>query len=342
MHKYKNALICLDNSRHSNWGVDIGVSLAEKFNTLLTGCHVYAAALHENRFKQMEFTLPPQYQKETELKRQRDNHNILIAKGLQIIAESYITVFEDRCKRADLGSSGKTMEGKNYLEIVKELQGNAPNNTYDLVILGALGLGATEKSQIGSVCERVARRARTDVLVVKEERLMDGKIVVAVDGSPDSFAGVRKAMALGKAFGAAVETVSAYDPHFHYSAFRNIAGILSEEAGRLFRFKEQETLHGEIIDSGLARIYQGHLDTANDIAKADGLVMETTLLVGKPYDQILRHVEKVRPSLLIMGRVGVHADETLDIGSNTENCLRQSGCNMLITRDIPASPEDTH
>jgi len=332
---FKNALVCLDNSCHSNRGVDIAVSIAQRFNTLLTGCHVYAALLHESRFRQMETTLPARYQKEDELKRQRDTHSVLIAKGLQIIAESYITAFEAKCKEAGVGCVGKTMEGKNYLEIVRELQ----NNVYDLVILGALGLGATEASQIGSVCERVARRAPSNVFVVKEDRMIDGRIVVSVDGSPDSFAALKQSVALGKAFGVDVEAVSAYDPQFHYSAFKNIAGILSEEAGRLFRFKEQEMLHGEIIDNGLAKIYRKHLDMARDIARDDGLVkeMETTLLVGKPYEQILKHVEKVRPSLLVMGRVGVHADSALDIGSNTENCLRQSPCNMLITRSAPFS-----
>jgi nucleotide-binding universal stress UspA family protein len=328
---YKSALVCLDNSRDSNWGVDIGISLAGRLATRLCGCHVYAAMLHESRFSQMEFTLPAQYQNAPELKRQRDNHIVLISKGLRIIAESYIAAFEARCWDAGIGSSGKTMEGKNYLEIVKELAGGA----YDLAILGALGLGATETGCIGSVCERVVRRARTDVLVVREGRGIDGKIVVAVDGSPDSVAGVRRAIALAKAFGVKLEAVSAYDPHFHYAAFRNIAGILSEEAGRLFRFKEQEMLHGEIIDKGLAKIYQGHLETAEEMAGGEGMAMETTLLVGKPYDRILSHIKEARPALLVMGKAGVHADETLDIGSNTQNCLRHAGCNTLIASQAP-------
>lgn len=324
---YKNILVCLDNSDHANWGADLGISFSEKLGSSLTGCHVYAADLHERRFRQMEPGLPARYQNEGELKRQRENHGVLISKGLRIIADSYTADFESRCGTGGLSSSSKTMEGKNYLEIVRELEGGA----YDLVILGVLGLGVTPASLIGSVCERVVRRTRTDVLIVKKPAAMDSPIVVAVDGSPNSSAAVRLGVTLGKAFGVDVEAVSAYDPDFHYAAFRSISGILSEEAGRMFKFKEQETLHEEIIDKGLARIYQDYLDTAHGIAKENGLEIETTLLSGKPYDRIVAHVEKLRPSLLIMGRVGIHAGEGLDIGNNTENCLRQAGCNLLIT-----------
>lgn len=59
------------------------------------------------------------------------------------------------------------IEGKNYYEIIKEVQGNQ----YDLVILGALGLAAVNEQVIGSVCERVVRRVKTDVLVAKNRRL---------------------------------------------------------------------------------------------------------------------------------------------------------------------------
>ena len=41
-------------------------------------------------------------------------------------------------------------------------------------------------------------------------------------------------------------------------------------------------------------------------------------------------LRKTKPSLLVMGRVGVHAARGLDIGSNTENCARSAKCNIKI------------
>ena len=68
-----------------------------------------------------------------------------------------------------------------------------------------------------------------------------------------------------------VKVVAAFDPYYHYVAFNRIAGVLSEEAGKVFRFKDQEKLHEEIIDSGLAKIYDGHLQVAESIAADYGM-----------------------------------------------------------------------
>lgn len=333
---YKEILLPIDNSRYSVFGIDIGIELARKFQSHITGNHVYAARLHDNRFKQMESGLPEKYQEEKELQRQRDIHAGLITKGLEIISDSFLDVLEQKCKAANIQCKRRLLEGKNYAKIVEDIK----SNPYDLVIMGIQGLGAVNGSMIGSVCERVVRRVKTDILITKNNRLFDKKIIVAVDGSPNSMAAVKSAVAIAKAFGTAVEAVSAFDPNFHYVAFKNIADVLSEEAGKMFRFKEQEQLHEEIIDKGMAKIYQEHLDTAKEIAKMDGLDITTKLLSGKPYDEILKYVKDNSPSLLVIGRLGVHSANGLDIGSNTENLLRFAPCNILIvSRDYTPSEE---
>jgi nucleotide-binding universal stress UspA family protein len=203
------------------------------------------------------------------------------------------------------------------------------SSDYDLVVIGALGLGAVRKSQIGSVCERVMRRIDRDLIIVREEGAV-GRYVVAIDGSPHSFAGLLSAIALAEADKAEVEAIAAFDPDYHYTAFKSIENVLSEEAGKIFKFKEQEKLHEEIIDKGLAKIYQDHLDTAAEMAKERGVEIKTTLLSGKPFEEILKYVEKTPPALLVMGRVGFHAAPGLDIGSNTENCVRAAQCNVMV------------
>lgn len=326
---YKKILLCLDNSDYANTGIDFGVEIAASTGASLTGCHVYAARLHNSRFRQMEAGLPPQYQKEEELKRQREVHDTLITRGLQIISDSYVTVLQAKAASAAITAEGVSREGKNYVELVKE----AAEGGYDLVVLGALGLGKTPTSRIGSVCERVVRRIDTDVLVARDRGLdtTDGRILATVDGSPASFGGLLTALELAEALGREVECVSAFDPDFHYTAFRSIAGMLTEEAGQMFKFKEQEKLHEEIIDQGLAKIYQDHLDTAVALAAERGRRVASRLLSGKPSDEIIKYVRKTNPALLVMGKTGVHAAPGLDIGSNTENCLREAGCNILIS-----------
>ena len=50
--------------------------------------------MHDVRFKQMEYTLPEEYQHEQELERQRKIHDSLITRGLQLISDSYLDVMK--------------------------------------------------------------------------------------------------------------------------------------------------------------------------------------------------------------------------------------------------------
>src|SRR3989338_1134113 len=327
--QFKTILIPVDNSDHSNFAIDTGISIAKKFNSTLTGNHVYAARLHDQRFTQMESGLPSEYQEPQELERQRNVHDSLITKGLQIISDSYLDYFEKKCREAGVPFQRKALEGKNYSQIVKDIN----DNNYNLVIMGALGLGALKRSVIGSVTSRVVRRSKSNILIVKKPINWDRKIIVAVDGSPQSFAAVKNCVSLAKTFNIPLSAVAVFDPQFHVVAFRSIAGVLSEEAGKLFRFKEQEKLHDEIIDKGLEKIYQGHLDNAKKIAKDEGLDIKTVILSGRPFDKILEYIERENPSLVAVGKIGYHTDNGLDLGSMTENLLIQSQCNLLIVTE---------
>ena len=336
---YKTIYIPVDNSDHSNTAVDVGVEFAKTFGSKIVGSHVYAAKMHDKRFKQMEAGLPEEYHDEKELDRQRQIHDSLITRGLQIITDSYLDYVDKKCNESNLPIERKSLEGRNWKVLVEDINTNA----YDLVIMGALGVGAVKDSVIGSNTERVIRRIRnSDMFIIKNtEPMNNGKIVVAVDGSPYSFGGLMTGLALGKAFNRPVEVISAFDPYFHYAAFHSISGVLNEEAGKVFRFKEQEKLHEEIIDSGLAKIYQSHLDVSREIAQAENTDVKTTLLDGKAFEKIIQYVRKDTPWLLIVGRIGVHSDEDMDIGSNTENLLRSAACNVLVSNRKYVPPIDT-
>jgi nucleotide-binding universal stress UspA family protein len=278
----------------------------------------------------MEGGLPERFREEQELERQRDVHDDLISRGLSIITDSYLDQVERVCQEAAVPFTRRSLEGKNYRQLVKE----ANCGDYDLLVLGALGVGAIEGSRLGTVCQRVARRAAIDTLVIKDPQraVAHGPIVVAVDGSRRAYGGLLTALSLASSWHVPVKVVAAFDPYYHYVAFNRIAGVISEEAGKVFRFKEQEKLHEEIIDSGLAQIYEGHLLVAESIAAEYGMEVETELLDGKPHDAIEKYLRKVQPSLLVIGKLGIHADAELDIGGNAENLLRNVDCAVLLSQ----------
>jgi nucleotide-binding universal stress UspA family protein len=338
---YRHIYVPCDNSDHSTAGIRLAVTLAARTGARVTGCHVYAARMHDVRFKQMEYTLPEEYQDEQELERQRKIHDSLITRGLQLISDSYLDVLKEEAAKHDGVDVGyKTFDGKNWECLAKDIT----DSDYDLVVMGALGMGAVRDSQLGSVADRVVRRVTTDVLLVRDTHLMrDGasdRIVVAVDGSPQSFAALRTAVELAAVFGKRIEAIAVYDPYLHYSMFNGIVDVLSAEASKVFRFKEQEQLHEEIIDTGLAKIYQSHLQVAEGVARDEGVEIETRLLDGKAFKKVLQHVREDPPWMLMLGRIGVHSDAAMDIGSTTENVVRMAPCNVFLSSGSYVPPVD--
>jgi nucleotide-binding universal stress UspA family protein len=329
---YKSIYVPVDNSDHSNRAVACSLALGKAFSAKLVGCHVYAAKLHDYRFRQMEYTLPEEYIDEVELERQRKIHDSLITMGLKLISDSYLDGMSRLCQESSLEFEPRMMDGKHHIEILKDLAGSE----HDLVVIGALGIGRARDSVIGSVTERVARQSDRDVWVVKHvpeagEPERD-TILVGLDGSPQSFGALMTATDLARTFSKKVEVIAVYDPYLHYSVFNGIVNVLTEQAAKVFRFEEQNQLHEEIIDTGLAQIYQSHLEVGERMASETGIEIKKTLLDGKPFQKIIDHARKTNPWLIVMGRIGVHSpkDET-GLGSNAENVLRAAPCDVLLS-----------
>ncbi len=329
---YKKIYVPVDNSVHSNLAIDSAVRLGKAFDAALVGSHIYAARMHDYRFKQMEYSLPEEYLEENELERQRKIHDSLITMGLELISDSYLDAMKKTCEAEELPFEARMIDGQHHVEIRKDLA----QSDCDLLVLGALGLGRQRASQIGSVCERVVRSCRQDAWIVrhvpeKDEPARD-TILVGIDGSPQSFGALNTAIALARAFDKRVELIGVYDPYLHYMVFNGLVGTLTERAAKVFRFEEQNQLHEEIIDTGLAQIYQSHLDVAEQMASEQDMPVRKTLLDGKTFQKIHDHVSKTQPWLLVMGRIGLHGDpEDTALGSNAENLLRLADCDVLLT-----------
>ena len=203
---YREVLIPVDNSQHSDWAVDRALELCVRSGGRITGNHVYAARLHDVRFRQLETGLPAQFQTPKEIKRQRKVHDKLIEKGLQLISDSFLDQLEKRCAAAAVTLRRQLLEGINFEEIVNEVnrgEGQLPSligfdpniaanydggervrsdvplgedgrivgedeeladklagasgREYDLVVMGAHGIGQQSYSQLGSVVSRAAK-----------------------------------------------------------------------------------------------------------------------------------------------------------------------------------------
>ena len=153
---YREVLVPVDNSDPSHWAVQRAVELCQRSGGRITGNHVYAARLHDVRFRQLETGLPARFQTPEEIKRQRKIHDKLIEKGLQLISDSFLDQTEKTCKQAGVELTRQLLEGINYEEIVREAnrgQGRLPSLIgFDPNIADKYDGGATVRG------DRTARR----------------------------------------------------------------------------------------------------------------------------------------------------------------------------------------
>ena len=388
---YREILVPVDNSEHSDWAVDRAIEIASQSGGRVTGNHVYAARLHDVRFRQLETGLPAQFQTPEEIKRQRKVHDKLIEKGLQLISDSFLDQVEKRCREAGIELTRQLLEGIHYEELIREanrgagrlpsLIGFDPNiagkydggdavrsdvrlgadgrieaeeesheeklagtseRAYDLVAIGAHGLGRQEFSQLGGVVARAIRGIEKDTLIVRDDRpIRDGKYMVCVDGSAYSYKAMRHALELAHTFGAKLFVCSAFDVEYHHVVFHNIKDVLSVQASKVFKFEEQEELHNNIIDKGLLKLCQANIKRAQVMAEEyPDVEVETQILIGKPFQVVLQWAEEIEPSLLILARHGSHRIEGTELGSQAENLARLAPTNVLLIGTTEVHPEE--
>ena len=389
---YSEVFVPVDNSQHSDWAIDRALELCQKWQGRITGNHVYAARLHDIRFRQLETGLPAQFQTTAEIKRQRRIHDKLIEKGLQLISDSFLDKMEKRCEVAGVPLRRQLLEGINYEELVREAnsgEGTLPSligfdaniaanydggerqrtdvelgadgriivedesaeedktagtsgRKYDLVVIGAHGIGRQQYSQLGGVVGRVVRGVEKDTLVVRDDStLAGGRFMVCVDGSAYSYKAMRVALQMARDFGAKLYVCSAFDVEYHHDVFNNIKDVLSVRASKVFKFEEQEELHNNIIDKGLLKLCQANLKRAEVMAQEfPDIEIKTQILVGKPFQVVMQWIEEIEPSVLIVGRHGAHRINDTEMGSQVENLVRLAPCNTLLTSSLGIKPED--
>ncbi len=388
---YREILCPVDNSQCSDWAVERAIELCQLTGGRITGTHVYAARLHDVRFRQLESGLPAQFQTPQEIKRQRKIHDKLIEKGLQLISDSFLDQVDTRTQAAGVTLTRQLLEGINYEELVREVnrgEGRLPsligfdpniadkydggatvrgdvrigengrliaedeaaddklagtsNRAYDLMAIGAHGIGRQQLSQLGGVTARVLRRVDKDVLIVRDDRaLRGGKFMVCLDGSSYAYKAMRAALELAREYNATVYACSAFDVEYHHVVFNNIKDVLSYQASKVFKFEEQEELHNNIIDKGLLKLAQANIKRAQVMAEQfPDVEVKTQILIGKPFQVIMQWADEIQPSLVLVARHGSHRIEGTDLGSQADNLVRQLPHNVLLIGTTNVKPDE--
>lgn len=202
---------------------------------------------------------------------------------------------------------------------VQEIVAAAAEWPADLLVIGTHGRGGFERLVLGSVAERVLRKAPCAVLAVPHGSADGdtadgalGHVLCAHDGSEASRAGVAYAQALAERTGARLTLVSVVE------ALPYGGDFVAPEFAAFRAARDQHARHA--------------LDTALSAGDRVRLDVHDRIVYGHPGQQIVEVAAQERPDLVVMGVQGRGALDLLMFGSTTHYVLRHVSTPVLTVR----------
>ncbi len=189
-----------------------------------------------------------------------------------------------------------------------------------LIVLGTHGHGGFENLVLGSVTEKVLRKAPCPVMTIPREperspatAIPFGRILCAIDFSPCSVAALAGALDLVPPSGASVTAVHVFRElpvaeapemvHFNVPEYR-----------RLIEKERREQLKAFVEKNGRGR------------------PVEIRLLAGKPWRRIVHLAHEIEADLVVLGVQGRTAADLLLFGSTAHHVVREAPCPVLTVR----------
>ena len=197
----------------------------------------------------------------------------------------------------------------------------------DLIVMGTHGASGFEHLLLGSVTEKVLRKAHCPVLTVPPHAQATStvpfrQLLCAVDFSDSSLRGLNFACSLARESKAALTLLHVVEWPWHEPPPPVLEDLPTDQAAALAEFRRyvQESAL-ERLGALLPQPSEGHY------------VTEPRVVHGKAYVEILRVAAEARADLIV---VGVHGRNTADMmlfGSTTNQIVRRATCPVLTLRN---------
>jgi nucleotide-binding universal stress UspA family protein len=188
----------------------------------------------------------------------------------------------------------------------------------DLIVMGTHGRGGFEHLVLGSVTEKVLRKASIPVLTVPPSVTQVpatvqpfNAVLCAIDFSPASIRALRYAESLAAEGGKRLILVHVID----WVTDRPIPAGLGTEMLAAQRRQEDSALQ--------------ELRSAVSTDVRAWCTCEEMTAIGRPYEQILKVAEEQHADLIVLGVHGRHAIERALFGSTTNQIVRRAACPVL-------------
>jgi len=203
--------------------------------------------------------------------------------------------------------------GKPFMEIIQI----AEEKKVDLLAVGTKGKAGVDRVILGSVAERIARKAGCPVMVVRGKKYVGFKrIIVPVDLSDCSRIALEYAVATAKAHKSKLTILHVYEESF-VEPYVNAANS-EEEAGEIIKEIEQvnETKYDEFLKT----------------VDLSGVEYEKLLKKGIPAFDIVEIAREQQANLIVMGTHGRSGIRHILIGSTAEEVVRTVHCDIIIVK----------
>ena len=208
----------------------------------------------------------------------------------------------------------------------REILEQAASMPADLLVLGTHGRSGFERLVLGSVAEKVLRKASCPVMTVPV-RLPDAvpfgpvlfkRIVCPVDFSESSMHALKYATSMAQEADGQLTVLHVVEHQFQdtdevaglaYDAGRTVGDFLREREEDLRR-----RLHDAVAGAG------------------EFCTVESLTTSGKPWREVLRIAAERQTDLIVMGVQGRGATDLLFFGSTTQHVVREALCPVLTLR----------
>jgi len=208
----------------------------------------------------------------------------------------------------------------------RQILDRADSLSTDVIVMGTHGAGGFEHLVLGSVTEKVLRRARCAVLTVPPRAqatstLPFTRLLCPVDFSDPSLAALQLARSLAAESASALTVLHVIEWPWHEPPAPIAAELPPAQAEALAEYRRY------VERSALARLEELLPPTV-----ADRPAPVPCLRHGKPYVEILRLAAEDRADLIVMGVHGRSGVDMTLFGSSTNQVVRQATCPVLTLR----------
>ena len=189
----------------------------------------------------------------------------------------------------------------------------------DLIVMGTHGRGGFDRLLLGSIAEKVIRKASCPVLTVpprteSTSRLPFKRLLCPVDFSEPSMAALRFALSIAKESDADIMILRVFECPPDAELLAGRAFDILENRHQV----EEQTKH--------------QIDALISDEERNWCKPTTRLSFGKPYREILTIAENEKIDLIVMGVHGSSARDLTLFGSTTNHVVRQARCPVLTLR----------